>query len=36
MNRTEDRSVIASETKFEKRFVLDHNIDTGKVTNCQS
>ena len=32
MNRTEDRSVIASETKFEKRFVLDHNIDTGKVT----
>jgi len=29
----EDGTVIlVSESKFEKRFVLDHNIDTGKVT----
>ena len=33
VNRSEeDGTVIASETKFEKRFVLDHNIDTEKVT----
>mmetsp|Transcript_24375 Transcript_24375/g.36105 ORF Transcript_24375/g.36105 Transcript_24375/m.36105 type:complete len:159 (+) Transcript_24375:73-549(+) len=33
VNKTEeDGTMIASETKFEKRFVLDHNIDTGKVT----
>ena len=28
----EDGTVIDSETKFEKSFVLDHNIDTEKVT----
>ena len=28
----EGGTVIDSETKFEKRFVLDHNIDTEKVT----
>jgi len=34
VNKTEeDGTMIASETKFEKRFVLDHNIDISQVTS---